>query len=87
MQDGLTALHIACNKGMPGVVSRLLLTAKEQKRFCQKKGSKKNSDCEDVINAKERPHVRICKCCVLQVCVLSSSPVGVDSADVCSEKW
>ena len=63
MQDGLTALHIACNNGMSGMVSRLLLTAKEQKRFCQRKGSKKNSDCEDVINAKERPHVRICKCC------------------------
>lgn len=57
MQDGLTAVHIACNKGKAEIVGLLLKSAEEQKRFCQKKGAKKDSDCKVVINAKERPQV------------------------------
>ena len=59
MQDGLTALHIACNKGMTGIVRRLLDVLKHQHRFSQKKGAKKSSDCEEVVNARERPKVLI----------------------------
>lgn len=57
MQDGLSALHIACNKGMAGMVQLLLQTAKAQECFCRMKGVNKTSDCEVVLNAKERPQV------------------------------
>ena len=56
VQNGLTALHIACKKGIVGVVRLIREKGEEQKRFC---GLQLNSDYEVLINAKER----------LQVCV------------------
>lgn len=55
----MTALHIACEKGLAEITSHLLITAKSQKMFCQDKGEEYSSDCERVINAKEGSEV----CC------------------------
>jgi hypothetical protein len=42
---------------MTELVRKFLQKMKGERRFCQKKGRMKNSDCEVVINAKERPGV------------------------------
>ena len=57
MQDGLTALHIACNLGLSEMVTKMLVAAKKQQQFCQTKRLKLKNDCEAVINAKERKWV------------------------------
>lgn len=59
-QTGLTALHIASIEGQTEMVRLILETAAQQKRFCFKKGDKKDldSDLEVIINAKG-PKVRI----------------------------
>lgn len=59
-QRGWSPLHIACSKGMTEIVDLLLCTGKKQKNYC---GKKMASDCEAMINAKEKSKVRtILKC-------------------------
>ena len=54
IQRGWSSLHIACSKGMVEMTELLLTTARDQKNF----GKKKDSDCEDMINAKEKSRVK-----------------------------
>ena len=54
IQRGWSPLHITCSKGMVEMTELLLTTAKDQKNFCKKK----DSDCEDMINAKEKSRVK-----------------------------
>ena len=54
-QHRWSPLHIACNKGMAEMTELLLRTARGQKNFCNKG---KDSDCEDMINAKEKSKVK-----------------------------
>ena len=55
IQHRWSPLHIACNKGMAEMTELLLSTARGQKNFWSKG---KDSDCEDMINAKEKSKVK-----------------------------
>ena len=70
-QDGLTALHIACNKRSAEMARLILEKAETQHHFCNLKKKKRKGDtsastdevkemkddCEVLLNAKERPQV------------------------------
>ncbi len=57
IQEGLTSLHIACNKGMLQTARLIRKEGEGQKRFNQRK--KLNSDFEVLINAKA---ANVCAC-------------------------
>ncbi len=70
IQEGLTSLHIACNKGMLQTVRLIREKGEGQKRFnLRKKKVKLNSDFEVLINAKAAKFV----------CVYMLMITGVDS--------
>jgi ankyrin repeat protein len=56
-QRGWSPLHIACYKGNAVMADLLLRVAKDQKNFCGSGKNKVNSDCERMINAKEKSRV------------------------------
>ncbi len=58
MQDGLTSLHIACNKGMLKTVRLIREKGEGQKRFNRIKNF--DSDFEVLINAKTAKLVCVC---------------------------
>ncbi len=61
MQEGLTSLHIACNKGMLKTVRLIREKGERQKKFnLRKKRVKFDSDFELLINAKAAKSVCVC---------------------------
>ncbi len=61
IQEGLTSLHIACNKGMLKTVRLIREKGEGQKRFnLRKKRVKFDSDFEVLINAKAAKSVCVC---------------------------
>ena len=52
MQEGLNALHIACNVGNLKICKLLLVKAKEQNHFGRKK--KYSSDLSILVNTKQK---------------------------------
>ncbi len=61
IQEGLTSLHIACNKGMLKTVHLIRKKGEGQKRFNRrKKEVKLDSDFEVLINIKAAKFVCVC---------------------------
>ena len=58
IQEGLSSLHIACNKGMLQTVRLIRKEGEGQERFNQRK--KLDSDFEVLINAKAAKLVCVC---------------------------
>ncbi len=65
IQDGLTSLHIACNKGILKTVRLIREKGERQKKFnLRKKRVKFDSDFEVLINAKAAKSVCVLLCVI-----------------------